>query len=84
MMFIWVSIEIGNNTYTLWDLRVPRESHELYQMNETNVRIYYPIEVESLENKTVRVYFNWEHMPLVGWNYKKRRLVGVHKFDKAW
>jgi hypothetical protein len=69
VLFIWVSAECNNSEFTLWDLRIPRESFDLYS-HKWKTAIEYPIEYRAALDKMCTLYFNWEHMPLVGFNYK--------------
>jgi hypothetical protein len=69
VLFVWVSASNNKTEFTLWDNVIKRESTSLYIYDEYTLPEF-PIETPTHLDGSYDIYFNWEHMPLVGFNYK--------------
>ena len=83
MMFPFLSVEYENekstyNHITFWDDRIMRDEPSTHHIQIKSGHSEYFISdiYKSMSGKTMKVYFNWEHMPIVGINYRDRVLVG--------
>ena len=83
LIFAWLTCEYESpksayNRVTVWDKIVKREFKNEQLIDLQSETVEYPISdvYKKLKGRKVNVFFNWEHMPIVGINYKGRKHVG--------
>ena len=83
LIFPFISIEYDSekskyNQITIWDDIIMRENPEKHNIKLKNKKTEYFIsdKYKQLRGRKVRVFFNWEHMPIVGINYRRKIQVG--------
>ena len=84
LLFAYLSVEYKNdrssyNQVTFWDDIILRNETFRHNVNLTNAKSEYLISdiYRQFKGKPLDVYFNWEHMPIVGVNYKDRVHAGT-------
>ena len=83
LIFAFLSIEYEGKTskynqMTVWDDIIMRSEPENHHIKLSNKRAEYFLtdKYRQLKGKKVKVFFNWEHMPIVGVNYRRKVQVG--------
>jgi len=72
------------NQITIWDERVLKKDMDKHYLKLENVTAEYSITdvYGRLAGSNIQVYLNYEHMPIIGLNYKERVFVGNFTLPK--
>ena len=91
LIFAYLSVEFEHdkssyNQVTFWDDIILRSEPEKHHITLTNDKAEYFItdQYKNLRGKSARIVFNWEHMPIVGFNYKNKQVVGEVTFPEKY
>ena len=93
LIFSWISVtyitnisnkEMGNTTLIIWDRIMKRDENLTHVIKKNNVIFKYPIidKYFNLPNKYIHVRLHWEHMPVIGFIYKRSISLGNFKVRK--
>mmetsp|Transcript_4195 Transcript_4195/g.3944 ORF Transcript_4195/g.3944 Transcript_4195/m.3944 type:complete len:135 (-) Transcript_4195:34-438(-) len=82
-LFAFLTVEYESNDgrkteVTVWDDIILRKNTKQHKIDYKNMQVEYLLSDKNkeLRGKTVQVYFNVDHMPVVGFTQKQRVHVG--------
>jgi len=91
LVFVFITMEFETkqseyNKVTIWDQIIKRSDTKNYYIDLKNKLVEYPLTdiYKKLRGNKVKVYLNWDHMPLAGVNYQMRKYLGEIEAPKEY